>query len=485
MKTAVQTREKRRGGPLSMLDNVIASHVSQSCWLLACLGMAAVQATLLAQGWRLNQHALQVACIAGSWSLGSVVGLRLRHALRRIIGAAVAPLWGMGGLCCILCWWMEIAPRIGMSSAREGGSLLPGTFVLGTVALVMGMSSTCWLGARRPWPAIGEQVSLTRNLVCLTLGLCVAWLWPAQSGYIAALLVVPLFALDLVPASLCPFPIGDGMAETLIERNLGDPAAWFPLRVDAGQSVRWWLRSLARRGMLLPTVLASGLSVVIGALWYTVPTPFAAHLARTHQGATLVWMATAQLVALGVGWYLCERLRGMVGRPDRLIPPRYYRRCVYLAGLAVFLLASSLILLGLPWLQAPGWLAGSLALYTLGGGAWNILLPRLQPSLSIAASAQRHLSLPTGRFGFGESGRHAFIRAWEEEGTHWLACWEAGLTAIGAPLFGLLIDGTSFDDTLVLIGLSLLLLFPLALLILRRLPGLSRASQYDAGQSVM
>ena len=48
-------------------------------------------------------------------------------------------------------------------------------------------------------------------------------------------------------------------------------------------------------------------------------------------------------------------------------------------------------MLGLPFLQAPWWLAVSLASYTLAAAIWGILLPRLRPSVGTLVFAQRHL----------------------------------------------------------------------------------------------
>src|SRR5260370_18652240 len=45
---------------------------------------------------------------------------------------------------------------------------------------------------------------------------------------------------------------------------------------------------------------------------------------------------------------------------------------------------------GLPFLQAPWWLALSLASYTLAGAIWGFLLPRLRPSFNTLVFAQRH-----------------------------------------------------------------------------------------------
>lgn len=212
-------------------------------------------------------------------------------------------------------------------------------------------------------------------------------------------------------------------------------------------------------------MLAFSLAVVAGAIWYSVPTPFAFHLLRTHQVWTLAWLVAGQLVALMVGWYVFGRSRGTLGPPDRLIPQERQRPSWTLARLALFLAAGSLVLLGLPFLQAPWALGLSLALYTLAGFTWNILLARLRPSVSTQAFSLRHLLLGSG--GAVRLGQLSYEHALEERATLILASWEGVLLALAAPLLGYLIDQATFDDILVLVGLGLCLLFATLLLAVR------------------
>ena len=449
--------------PPSRLDNAIAGRISSGCWFVAAWGTAIFQITLLAQTWRLDQRALPAACVASAWVLGSVAGLRVLYALRRATFPAFPRLWGAALLACALGWWLGIAPRLSPTPPTGQGALPESVLILGATAFLMGTLSTCWLATRRAWPAIGEQVLLARGLIGLTLGLFISWTLPAQAGPIGLLFLLPLLALDLLPASSSPFPTRGGRADAMLERSSGDPAAWLPLRLSRrGQGRWWWLSYLRRRRYILSSFLAVSLTVLSGSIWYSVPTPFAAHLTQTHQVETLAWLVAGQLGALAVGWYTFGRSRGVVGAADRLVPPGMLQRCWNIARLSLFSMAAGLVFLGLPFLQAPWWLASSLALYTLGGFAWAILLPRLRPRIATQAYSLRHLLVSSGTAPTG--GQMAFERALEDRAMLSLASLEGILTAAAAPLAGVLIDRSTFDDTLVLVGLSLALALALVLL---------------------
>ncbi len=62
---------------------------------------------------------------------------------------------------------------------------------------------------------------------------------------------------------------------------------------------------------------------------------------------------------------LLSAARGVIGFPDRLVPPSWQVPARILAGAAPVGMATALAALGLPFLQAPWWLAASLAGYTL------------------------------------------------------------------------------------------------------------------------
>jgi nitrate/nitrite transporter NarK len=449
--------------PAYELENAVSGRISNGCWFVAACGVAVFQGALLAQAWDQDQSALRTASIAGAWLLGLVVGQHVRYALRRATFPALPLLAGVAYLCCALGWWLALTPAL---AARPAGDPLGLALVLVVVAFLMGVTSTCWLGQRRPWPAIGEPATVSRGLICLTLGLCIAWTWPAWVGWIGLLLVIPLIALDLYPAARSPLLAHGGLVDALIDRDGGDPATWLPLQLERrGGSRWWWVSYFVRRRYLPPILLSTGLSVMTGAIWYSVPTPFAAHLVRVHQVGTLSWLVAGQLAALALGGYLFGKSRGTVGAPDRLIPQECQQRGWRLARLALFLMAGSLVLLGLPFLQAPWWLALSLACYTLAGGIWHILLARLRPTISTQAYSLRHLLVGAGQA--ISSGQLSYERALEDRATLILATWEGALVAVAAPLAGLLIDRTTFDDTLVLVGLALFLFFALALLTLR------------------
>lgn len=466
------------------LDSAVTGRCVSACWFAAAWGASAFQAALLKQVWEMNPHATPAACVASAWIIGMVVGLRVRYALRRSTFPGTPLVFGAAFLSCALGWLLLVTPWL--SSRPVGGPVTPlvGTLALGAAAFLMGVASTCWLSQPRShWPALGEQVTLARVLICLTLGLALAWILPTWARPAGLALLLPLLCIDLYPAARSPFPTRGGVADALVERSGGDPVNWLPLELDChGSPPWWWITYLARRRYIPPTALALSLAIATGAIWYSVPTPFAANLFRIHQVPTLGWLVAGQLAALAAGGYVFQRCRGAVGAPDRLIPHERQRLCWRLALLSLFAVAASLALLGLPWLQAPWELAFSLALYTLAGAAWSILLARLRPSISAQAYSLRHLALSAGIAPDG--GRLSYEMALENRVTLTLATWEGILTAIAAPLCGLLIDHTTFDDTLVLVGLALILYFSSALLALRLF---QRAPQLDkhAGEKAL
>ena len=114
-------------------------------------------------------------------------------------------------------------------------------------------------------------------------------------------------------------------------------------------------------------------------------------------------------------------------------------------------------MLGLPFLQAPWWLAVSLASYTLAAAVWGILLPRLRPSIGTLVFAQRHLLHGQGK-SLPDTLHMRYGRAQEERVTLFLITAEGVLIACFTPVVGLLIDVYhSFDRMLVIIGLCSLL----------------------------
>ena len=138
---------------------------------------------------------------------------------------------------------------------------------------------------------------------------------------------------------------------------------------------------------------------------------------------------------------------------------------MYVALSMLVILAGSLVTLGLPFLQAPWWLAMSLASYTLAGVIWGILLPRLRPSLSTMIFAQRHRLLGQGMRRL-DTYHLAHGRAQEARVLRLFATAESALIAFITPVLGLLIElYGSVDRVLVLTGLCFLLLLTFSALI--------------------
>jgi hypothetical protein len=223
----------------------------------------------------------------------------------------------------------------------------------------------------------------------------------------------------------------------------------------------WWSYLVERardsRGYVLLTLLASSSVIMLGAVWGAVPTAFAAGLAQTHELSKLGWLLGGQMVALAIGACCVLVARNVVGFPDRVVPTSRQARAFTLALTMLVILAGSLVTLGLPFMQAPWWLAGSLASYTLAGAMWGLLLPRLRPSIGTFLFAHRHVMLRAG-VRIPDSVQLAHGLAQETLFTRQITMVEGVLIAFLTPMLGWLIDvyGSS-DRVLILAGLCSLL----------------------------
>jgi MFS family permease len=223
----------------------------------------------------------------------------------------------------------------------------------------------------------------------------------------------------------------------------------------------WWSYLVERtkdsRGYVLLTLLASSSVIMLGAVWGAVPTPFAAYLAETHELSKLGWLLAGQFVALAIGACYILAARNVVGFPDRVVPTSRQARAFSLALALLVILAGSLVTLGLPFLQAPWWLAVSLASYTLAGAMWGLLLPRLRPGIGTQLFAHRHVMLREGVH-LPDTVQLAHRLAQETLLTRQFTIMEGILIAFLTPILGWLIDlyGSS-DRVLILVGLCFLL----------------------------
>ncbi len=433
-------------------DTAMRGRILNGCWLLAAAGISIAQMLLLAQAWHQDQHAAPTACTASAWLIGALLGGVVTSTLRRR-STPPAIVWGVAFLGSAL-GWRTWTPPVGHSSAFPlMPDLVARTLPLLGMALLLGLLSSLWLGQQRSRAAVGERAVLVRNAVCLTFGLAIVWSYPHWSGMVGLLCLLPLLLLDLLTALLDPRPSWGGMTGTLLAQR-ADPARWSPLRLERRASVTgWWRIYLVRRGYVAPTLLATGTAILLGAVWNAVPTPFAAGLAGTGELNKLTWLLAGQLGALSLGAWLLNRSRGLVGAPDRLVPLPLRTLAWRLAWLALALMAVSLVLLGLPRLQGPWWLALSLGTYALAAAAWGVLLPRLRPGIATEVFAQRHLAF--GRRRVMRSGYLAYEQALENRVSLVLSTGEGLMTAVCAPVVGLLIDRMTVDRTLIFMGLVL------------------------------
>jgi len=441
------------------LDLVIGRRIFTTCWLSASLGISIVQMRLLAQAWLVLPHALAPACQMSAWILGSLVGLRVPGAPR---------VWGSSYLACVLLWL--IGPALVSLHLPMVPPALVSMVALAMVAVLLGASSNAWLTQQRSWPPVGERLALARSLVGLTVGLVVAWMLPALAGLIALTCCLPLFALDFLLSGCAPLPRSRGVAASWIGRYW--TADRWQLQLDQrAQPWHWWWSFLRERsrdsqGYLPLSLMASGVTVILGGVWGAVPTPFAASLGSTHTLDKLAWLLGGQLVILVLAMGLLCAARNVIGFPGRLVPVSVRSRVCILALFMPMAMAGGLVVLGLPFLQTPWWLAVSLAGYTLASAVWGILLPRLRPPFGVWVAARRHLSLGQNTR-LLDSLQLAHTGAREACVTRLFATVEGVLIALFAPLLGWLIDESrSVDTILVMVGLVFALALACSLLAL-------------------
>ncbi len=438
--------------PRHVLDLVVGRRIFNACWLAASLGVSILQIHLLAQAWQISQHALIPAGLMSAWTLGALVGMRLRNAARTwgVATLAGALLW-LGGPSVVM-WHL---PLVSVPSAWM--SLV----TLALVAVFLGASSTAWLAQQRAWPETGERILLVRSLVWLTFGLVVVWMLPSVAVLIALACCLPLFILDTSSTRRVPLPTGGGVAAAWVRRYWRLDVQPLQLEQRAqpiGQSRNWLVEcSQSSRGYVPLTLLASGIVITLSSVWGAVPTPFAATLSATHTLEKLGWLLGGQtgVVLLGT-CLLLFAARGVIGFPDRLVPPSWQVPARLLAGAAPVGMAAALAALGLPFLQAPWWLALSLAGYTLASAVWSLLLKRLRPTVSTLAQSQRHLLLAQSRV-VSTPLHLAYASAREAQVTRLLTTVEGLLITALTPLLGWLIDACgSVDAVLVSVGLGFL-----------------------------
>jgi hypothetical protein len=452
------------------MDLVVGRRVFSACWFSASLGLSMLQLRLLAQAWQQSQQALVPACLMSVWILGTIVGLRLSNATRAwgAVTSAFALVWFAGPS--LVMWHLPLrgAPPFMLS-------IVP----LALVALFLGASSTAWLAQPRSWPAAGERTVFARSLLGLTVGLVVVWTLPTLVGLLALACCLPLLTLDACSPRRAPLPLRGSVAAAWIDRywRVEQP----PLQLEQCALPRGWYwiwlmeRSQSSKGYLWLTLLASGVAVIPGSIWCTIPTPFAAGLAVTHSLAKLDWLLAGQLsVVTLVAVLLAFTWRGVIGFPDRLVPPSWQAQARLLAAVVPLGMAAGLVGLGLPLLQAPWWLAVSLAGYTLASAVWSLLLPRLRPTVSTQVQAQRHLLLRQGTM-LPTTLHLAHRSAQEVQVTRRLATVEGLLIALLTPLLGWLIDARgNVDPVLVGVGLAFLVVLLVGAAVVALIPKLRR-----------
>ena len=435
------------------IDVVVGGRLFNISWLITNLGICVLQMLLLAQAWQQSHLATWTACVAGCWLLGSLLTARLGVEPR---SPRTTRLLGFGFSACALLWvrmLAAVAPRFSLLPLNLATILIASETLV--IALLLGALSGAWLAQQRPWPRLDERVALGRGLCGTVIGLCIVWLLPAYAGAIGLLCLAPLLALDCWPQAQCPLPTPGKLLDAWYDSN-GETNRR-RMRLNRRDLPRgWWQRYLAQRGRLFLTLLGSSATIFLGAVWYAVPTPFAAGLAATHAAETLGWLVIGQSAALLSGLACFNMLRDVLGPPDRLIPQRWQSRARATSLGALALVAGGLLALGWPSLQAPWSLAASIALYTLAAAAWGILLPRLKPNVNTIVMAQRHMLTHHITGPLVSKSQLAYEQAQEEYVTRTLATLEGLLTLLIAPGIGWCVDRLGVDMTLRGAGLCFL-----------------------------
>ncbi len=258
---------KSRPRGTKTIDLVTGSRLVNLCWLLASLGSAALQLRLLAQvltgsaaaGGLAPLQGSAIALVALAWFLGGLVG-------RSLIHRAGAAAWGMGLVGSATAWLLVPLLRPTFTGALPWDAVrLLSLFCL---ALVLAGNATAWLGAARPWPNVAGWVEEIPWLFGVVVGLSVAWLVPDWSGLVGVGCLLPLLALDLLPAARCPLerpgrvPIFLTRASRAVTPGSRGAAPQFQRR--PGRPLRpfgWW-SWLAGRELLSPTVTVSASAVL-------------------------------------------------------------------------------------------------------------------------------------------------------------------------------------------------------------------------------
>ena len=434
------------------IDQAIGRRVLSTCWLLAGLGSSVFQMLLFAQAWTLSQQAFVPACMASAWVLGAVFVKHIR---------AEARLWWISLALCVLLWLRDTQFTSGQIIQTFQPQTVLNLCTLAASAFLLGAISTSWLNQLRLWSPATERVTLARALVGTTLGLFVVWVLPAWAGLLGLTCVMPLLVFDFRFARRAPQPEETGVVEAWVGRYWRPDLRPLSLRTTSLPRNWCWSYLVGRaqesKGYLLLTLLASSAAVILGGVWAAVPTAFAGEMLETHELGKLGWLLGGQIVALVLGCWWLRASRAAVGFPDRLLPLPWHIRALHLALLMLVIMGGSLVALGLPFLQAPWWLAASIASYTLAAAAWGILLPRLRPSRGTVVFAQRHLLLGQGKE-LPDPLHVAYDCAQEERVMRLVATAEGVLIAVFSPVVGLLIDVCgSFDRVLVIVGLYFLL----------------------------
>ena len=447
------TFQKRRIMRTCMPDISIGETFLNGSWLLAAAGISVTQMLLLAEAWRQSQLATLTACVASAWFIGALLGRIAANALRRG-SAPPAIVWGVafpGSALILQLWARGIDNTSALPSSPDPATRILLCLVL---ALVLGLLGALWLGQSRKWEPVGARAELCRNAVCPMFGLVMVWCFPQGSDLVGLVCLLPLLLLNLLDHFCVQrISLAGRVTGNMLCPQAG-PASWPPLRLEwqLGR-IGWWRTYLVQQGYAVQTLLASGTAILLGALWSVLPTPFAAGLAESNETYKLIALLAGQVAALVAATWLFNNGHRQVRVPDRSVPLFQQTHACRCALRSLVGMAFGLVLLGLPALQAPVWLGISVWVYTLAATAWGDLQPRLKPGVETQIPGQRNPAFT--HESVMRTGYLAYEQVIEDRANLVLGIGEGLMTAVCAPIVGLLIDHLSGGHTLILMGLAL------------------------------
>lgn len=439
----------------SVLDTTIASRIMNACWICALPGCFIVQINLLTQVWHQYAHMFFVALIVSSWLAGSALATGRPPAKTRLWG------WLFAGCGCMLLVLPLTPASLTLPFLPLGEEIV--------LAFLSGWCMSAWMGQRRSWPQPVEHVRLVMGAVSGLSALLVvlnmpSLLWSTGCGL---LLIAPLLLLDMWHPFATPLPRQNGRIESWRARTFVEGNTNYSLRLARSTTKkRGHFAFLSRRRHIFFTGIASYTTICTGTLWSVAPIAFAAKFSSWHHTNIQFSLLVGVLIALVLGLFsLISPGRGILGRLDRPLPEKWQLPLKRYSPVLILIMAFSLIVLSLPFIQEYWELASIMCCYTLASFFWEKLLPRLRPTLTVELQAHRHLL-----FHPALSYTLPVLQAQEDRARQFVRTIELCLIIFLVPFTGWLIDIVGIFQVLRATGIILALLSTTALIYSIMLP---------------